>query len=304
MLSLKEKLAAMTNQAVTVTAEKVQSTGRVGKVGVNRIPEGMVIRLLPISGEVYPSPQVVSAFNLEYKNLETFEAEKKAFLKSKLNPTNNSLLVEEDIEAHENLSCGFDIIDTAIWPNFPKEAGLRLVYIAAVARYAGKVDLFNSCKYVTENDVVKGNIDGVVVIQGDAKTTVSEQGGNEYTKSGEFLSLICEVYGLDEEAIKAEKFLDLEIKVENVLIQTDKEGKEDKFALWQVPKEVSRGEEKGKSTIITRIGIRPMVLIPVNIDELQTKYPKTIPAVGELAVSEITNNAMEEVFEDQALMEA
>lgn len=214
-------------------------------------------------------------------------------------------MVEEDIENHEDLSCGFDVIDTAIWPNFPKNAGIRLLYIAAVARYAGKVDLFNSCKYVTENDVVKGNIDGLTLVQGDAKTTVSEQGGNEFTKSGELLTLICDVYNLDEEAIKTgEKFVDLEIKIDTILVQNDKDGNEDKFALWQVPKTVSRGEEKGSPTITQRIGIQPMVFIPVNITELEAKYPKKMPVEGVLATTEVPNEALENAEQEVELAEA
>lgn len=80
MVSLLDKIKNLTSQAVTVVTEKSASTGRVGKIGINRIPEGMVLRLLPISGEIHPSPQVVTKFNLEYKNLANFEAEKRLLI--------------------------------------------------------------------------------------------------------------------------------------------------------------------------------------------------------------------------------
>ena len=91
------------------------------KLGVmDKQPTGANIRLFP-DGKVFPSPELVDKFELQYVN--------------KGNP---------------NQGNGFDVFSTKEWGQWPIHVKTQLVLIAAVSKSLGKVDLFASTRYDEE----------------------------------------------------------------------------------------------------------------------------------------------------------
>ena len=91
------------------------------KLGVlDKQPTGARIRLFP-DGKVYPSPELVEKFELQYVN--------------KGNP---------------NQGNGFDVFSTTDWGQWPINAKGQLVLIAAVSKALAKVDLFSATRYDEE----------------------------------------------------------------------------------------------------------------------------------------------------------
>jgi hypothetical protein len=287
-MNLLNNLLEAAKQATTVTVTVEKEKSNTPRQTLNRIPEGLTIRLFPKTGLVYPSTELVALLSLEYKDKETMENEQAMFNLSQL----SGKTIQYDVAKVKDFACGLDVIPTKGWLNYQNQ-DISLLYVAAVPRVAGRTDLFSSCKFVNDVYLAKQKADNQAVDLklGQPITTVQEQGGNEYTKSGEFLEVICKAYGLNVEAMKTVEYIDLELKPEFALTQTDEQGKtiEAEFTKWVVNKKTARGEKAGSDLHITRYGITPMLLIPTNLEYLLTLEAPAIPS----ATTTIENEAEE-----------
>jgi hypothetical protein len=106
--------------------EVVKETAPKGKTKINRIPEGLSIRIYK-NGAVYPSVQLTERFGLEYahKNSEDFQN-------------------------------GFDIVNSNNWIQYPKDAA-PVLFLVPVSKGESKVDLFSSVRY-DENGQPKNSV--------------------------------------------------------------------------------------------------------------------------------------------------
>ncbi len=163
---------------------KIVDTGRV-KAPKSNNPTGMTLRIFA-NGEVYPSQELVTKFNLEYLNKD-----------------------------NENVSNGFDIIDSLEWEPLSKVP--RMIILGVTPKTQSKVDLFGTCRYNSDNT---------------PKSTVLTQG----TASDSLLTLVRSMGYLTEE----QKYCDLELVLEYPITTED--------GIAYVPKLVERGAQKGEKT--------------------------------------------------------
>lgn len=275
-MNLLQSLLKAANQT-TATVATIAKKEREVTIS-NKIPTGLTIRLFTKTGAVYPSKELVEFFNLEYADKATVELQKTNFNASQL----SGKMVAYSEAKPTDFNCGLDVIATKGWLNFSNQ-DISLLYVAAVPRVAGRTDLFSSCKFVTEEQVALAKVENPdsTLVVGQSTTTVQEQGGNEYTKSGEFLEVVCAAYELNIEAVKTQEYIDLVVFPDTILVQKDEAENpiEQHFTHWVVKKKVARGERAGQSTIVERFGIAPMVLAPANLEELlNLPIPSTTPA--------------------------
>lgn len=101
---------------------EIKTAGAKGGPRKQRNPEGLAIRVFR-DGSVYPSPDLVSMFDLEYAN--------------------------KPAEGQSVTGNGFDVIDTKLYPTF--QVGRRILIISPVAKASAKVDLFASTTYNEDN---------------------------------------------------------------------------------------------------------------------------------------------------------
>lgn len=187
------------NTALTVV-EKTVAKASTGKTAMQRNPtNGASLRLFK-DGSVFPSLEAVGKYDLEY-----------------FGTTGN----------------GFDVIDSRKWAQYPAGAQ-AVVFIAAVPKKSGLVDLFASAK-------VEG-------------TSVLTQGSKTFGM--ELITMLQEVYGV-EDLFATQKWVDLSI-VDNVAMPTED-------GIYNVPKTVGKGENKGMVTTKRRenITVNPLALFTV-----------------------------------------
>jgi len=113
----------------------LKDTGRQRKPKENS-PLGFTLRIFA-NGEVYPSKELVTKFNLEYTN-----------------------------KNNENKGYGIDVIDSVDWTptaNLP-----RMILLGITPKTEAKVDLFATCRYDTET----GNPKSTVITQGSTSETL------------------------------------------------------------------------------------------------------------------------------------
>jgi len=171
-----------------------------------RTPETADIRVFK-DGSVFPSVALIKEFDLQYR--------------------------AKDVEPKGN---GFDVFKSTDFPNtqhWPKDN--RIIFIAAVDKAEGKLDLFGRTTYDETG----------------AASDVLTQGATTFGKV--LLEHIKEVYG---EEPNEHGFIDLVIARDNSF-NTDN-GK------YYIPKVVSRGDSKGESTVVTRENLTLFPLIPVS----------------------------------------
>jgi len=182
-----------------------------------RTPETADIRVFK-DGSVFPSVALIKEFDLQYR--------------------------AKDVEPKGN---GFDVFKSTDFPNtqaWPK--GERIIFIAAVDKAEGKLDLFGRTTY---NEA------------GEASDVLT-QGATTFGKV--LLDHIKEVYN---EEPNEDGFIDLLIVRENGFNTTD--GK------YYIPKVVSRGESKGESTIVTRENLTLFPLVPASWADEDTPVEAT-----------------------------
>ena len=199
------------NTTLTVVEKTVAKTST-GKTAMQRNPtNGASLRLFK-DGSVYPSQDVVTKYKLEYSNFV---------------PNNNTLGYEEYVTPN-----GFDVIDSRTWAQYPQDAQ-PVVFIAAVPKKSGLVDLFSSAK-------VEG-------------TSVMTQGSKTFGL--ELITMLQEVYNV--ELFTTQKYVDLTI-VDNVELPS-------LDGIYNVPKTVAKGENKGMITTKRRenITVNPLALFTV-----------------------------------------
>lgn len=200
-----------TLNAVEKTPAKTSTT----KTAVERNPtNGASLRLFK-DGSVYPSQDAVNKYNLEYSNFV---------------PNNNTLGYEEYVTPN-----GFDVIDSRKWAQYPSNAQ-PVVFIAAVPKKSGLVDLFASAK-----------------LEG---TSVMTQGSKTF--GVELITMLQEVYNV--ELFTTQKYVDL-IIVDNVELPS-------LDGIYNVPKTVAKGENKGMTTTKRRenITVNPLALFTLDSD--------------------------------------
>lgn len=186
-----------------------------------RNPENADLRVFA-DGSVYPSASLVARFGLEYGNKPAEDAEPTGF--------------------------GFDVIDSDQFMNY-LDTPQRCIWISAVARTEGKIDLFSTTKY---------NEDGTPY------SSVLEQGSKTFG-SAVLLPMLKEVYGI--ELGENKRHIDLKLfgvpAEEGEQPLTLPNGKTVAF----VPKSVQRGDKKGTETVIRRENPSFWCLYPADVQE-------------------------------------
>lgn len=139
-------------------------------------------------------------------------------------------------KSSEERGNGLDVIRSDKYPNYPKEAP-KTIFIAVTPRSEGRVDLFGSCNYVTPKDIEKD----ATLVEGNPVSSVTEQGSPTFGRD-ELIPMLKDIYGFEFE--EGQRFVDLEIGTDVQLTTED--------GIYYFPKMVSRGADKGKSTLVRR----------------------------------------------------
>lgn len=113
-----------------VVTERLVERKAGGRVATPKNPTGMKIRLFK-DGSVYPSVDLVTKFDLEYREKDSLSAI----------PTN-----------------GFDIVDSRSWTQYPAD-GENYVFITATPKSEAKVDLFGQVRYNEDGSPVNSVLD-------------------------------------------------------------------------------------------------------------------------------------------------
>lgn len=140
-----------------------------------------------------------------------------------------------------------DLVDSHQWGNYPKDAQ-RLLLIGFVERSEPKTDLFSLCKY---NEGVPMSS---VIGQGSVNNQLKE--------------LVNEIYRSEWE--ETDGFVDLLVGRGYPLTTNDR--------IYYVPKEVTRGKNKGETVAIRREyenGLYPLVLFTDTSGEVSAEEPET-----------------------------
>jgi hypothetical protein len=183
-------------------------------------------------GSVYPSKALTDSFNLEYQQA-VITVEKTATGKDK-----------KLYEYPNSPGNGFDVWDTKQWANQYKEE-TRLLVVAIVPKTEAKVDLFAGTKY--DDD-------------GSPKSSVLDQGASTFGAT--MLPLLKEIYGIDTAAEDFEH-TDLAVAVSADLSAASPNG------IFLIPKEISRGANKGQMEYIRRENVKIFPLVPAAWVETQ-----------------------------------
>lgn len=140
---------------------------------------------------------------------------------------------------------GLDVIDSDQYSDL--KTPQRVIWVSPVSKKHGKVDLFAAVGYNSDNS---------------PKSTVQNQGANTYGKE-ELLPMIKEVYGLELTKESETDFIDLQ------LVANPSTGKpwELPRAVTYIPKQVSRGKDKGSYSTVRREKPEFWVLYPVSLIE-------------------------------------
>lgn len=167
---------------------------------------------------------------------------------------------------------GFDVFLSTEYPNtqsWPKEH--RIIFIASLKKDAGKVDLFSSVGYDDK---------------GEPATDVMVQGANTFGK--QLLEWVKDTYG--EEPTEEKPYIDLVIVRGNPMV-TD-------TGIYYVPKKVSRGEDKGKTTLVTRENLTLFPLVPASWNAESPAEETAAPITEEAEAAEVARDNGIEPEED------
>lgn len=219
---------------------------------------GLRIRLWK-DGSIYPSAELVDAFDLEYRRSIPDDEAKKITDEGGTLPFPGN---------------GFDVVDTKDFPTF--QSPQRLLVICPIRKDEGKVSLFYTVGY---------NADLT------PKVSVKEQGLATFGVDF-MIPAIEEIYGvkMGRAAVPEKKDTYGNVITEGKpaidgleyvdLVLVNSVGEESKENPWTLPsdkqiaylpKRVSRGEEKGKTTIIRRENPQMYALVPASmVDESST----------------------------------
>ena len=196
------------NTTLNTVEKEVRITDtKSGKTPMERNPtNGASLRLFK-DGSVYPSLEAVGKYDLEYAGT-----------------TGN----------------GFDVIDSRNWAMYPQGAQ-PVVFIAAVSKKAGLVDLFASAK----------------------KESISVLTQGSKTFGPELITMLQEVYGV-EDLFATQKYVDLVIVEDVTMPSLD--------GIYNVPKVTAKGEHKGEATTKRRenITVNPLALFVPEVDVQET----------------------------------
>lgn len=219
---------------------------------VSRNPEGMRLRVYR-NGAIYPSMDLIKAFDLEYKNRPTEEQIKASKL-------------EEGAVALEHPGYGFDIFPSEDFKAIQSAASL--IFIAPVAKNEPKVDVFGSTVYNEDNT---------------PKASVADQGTVTFGKET-LIPMLKEVYGIEfPEEVKFRDFDVLDSTGEPGQIAAPfmmPEGKPIAF----VPKKVSRGKKEGEMTVVRRNDPKVYFIYPVDVVEEEQVESEAEPETSDADV--------------------
>lgn len=237
-------------------------TGRTGgpRKAWNPAPAIIAIRVWK-DGSVFPSQAAVDKFELEYRSASVKKEEI-----AKKNPEDEQKYrtVYEHPDGPGN---GFDVIDSRVWPGFKGDGAM--LFVAAVAKNEGKVDLFNQVSY---DDT------------GNPKVSVMDQGSATFGTQV-LIPALEDVYGIrfnrnaqeeSENGPALEAITDGVDFVDLLIVEELKEGDES-FNITEAfskpilfaPKRVVRGADKGKADYTRRENVKVYGLIPAPVVETE-----------------------------------
>lgn len=236
---------------------------RVGGPRKDRNPEGLSIRIFR-DGSVYPSTELVSKFNLEFVSAVKVGSNESANAEGETK-------VKSAFKVEGDAGCGFDIIDTELFPAFKLPSGKRIILISPVNRKEGRVDLFASTTY---------NEDGT------PKSSVLDQGAKTFGTE-EFIPMLESVYGIKfREAIKdapegSPKFTEGVESVDLMLVADPSTGEPWKKDVCFFPKKVSRGKDAGSYNVARREYVQMYALVPATMVQPQAAETQATTEVTE-----------------------
>lgn len=225
-LSFLKNVSLKANSAVKAPVARAASAQ-------SRNPTNGHIRIYK-SGAAYPSEKLAASASLQYMPKDS-----------------------------ENKGNGFDIFSSKDFLN-TKHLDQAFLFIAAVPRTQGKIDLFGSTSY-DENGVPKSD----VLTQGA-------------TTSGErILELVKAVYGV--EIPEDESYMELSIVKDSPFTTED--------SIYFIPKIVSRGEKKGELDLVRREHLTLYALVPTSM--LEEEEGENIEEVKEEQDDQVAEEAAE-----------
>jgi len=233
----------------------------VSKKDSNPDPSSLCIRVWK-NGEIFPSQRLVDDYNLEYPTatqVETIELCNEdgtpkmvtAEGKEPVRATKRKVTFDENVVAN-----GLDVFTLHAWTQIPeadRSASSNLILVAVTPKSAPKVELFANVKY---------NEDG------KPASSVLSQGASTYGKAV-LLPLVKELYNAEP---NEEGYIDLEVAT-----GYDQSSKVPN-RVFILPKNVSRGAEKGKASYEMRScsGIFPLVPVAVAAEQEATPVQETV----------------------------
>lgn len=235
-------------------------------------PSGLAIRIW-FSGAVYPSQELVDAFDLEYPNRLTEEQEAE---------------IKAGTAEKPFMGNGFDVADSVEYPQI-QIGDLRALFISTVEKDAegGRVDLFATVGYNDDNTPKLKVMDqGLVTFGKDFLIPkIEEVYGITFFKPSipaveakpavaEVLDGAGKVVTSARAAVEAKPEVPATEGVEYVdLVLVGQTG--DSSTPWTVPvtfvpKRVSRGDKKGETTVVRRENPKIYILYPKSLMEEET----------------------------------
>ena len=209
-----------------ISLVKTEAT-RTRSTSIDTTPaDGADLRLFS-DGRIFPSAKLTADHNLEYVN------------------------------KGDEVGNGFDIVDTAHFPNYP-EGQPRLVMVALTPKDNAKVDVFGSVGYDEA---------------GAPKNSVLSQGSS--TTGKWLITLLEEVYG---EVFNEARFVDLVISNEFALTTPNN--------IYQFPKRVTRGENKGEMSYVRRTDT---ALWPLTVLEVEATLSDDNPPSMEMDIDPVSS---------------
>jgi len=227
----------------------------------NPDPSSLCIRVWK-SGEIFPSERLVRDYNLEYPN--AIQVENIALFNEDGTPKMVAVEGKEAVQATKRkvtfdetiVANGLDVFPLHSWTQIPESdrmASPNLILVAVTPKSAPKVELFANVKYLED---------------GKPASSVLTQGASTYGKAV-LLPLLKELYNAEP---NEEGFIDLQIATEYDQSSKVPNG------VFILPKNVTRGTEKGKASYEMRScsGIFPLVPVAVAAEQNATPVQETV----------------------------
>lgn len=235
-------------------------------------PSGLTIRVWK-DGSVYPSRELVDRFALEYpKATVTIIDVHNEDGSKKVDEKGNQVTKRTVTVDPEAVANGMDIFTLSQWLQ-AKSPNNKAILVGISPKSSPKVELFSNVKY---ND------------DGTPQNSVMDQGASTFGKET-FLPMIKEVYGVEPNEAG---FIDLTVDDSYDLKAVCPNG------VFELPKTIVRGVDKGKADYVRRENISIFGLVPV-VADAPTQLTEEAPADMDVTATMLAESDMNMVESDQ-----